>query len=52
MIGHLVSNNRQSPPDFGIAAFLRKAISGLQPVTHRLLAPLADALHHPRKYPQ
>ena len=51
MLGHLVSVSRQSPPDFGMLALLRKATRGLHPLLQRLLAPLADALHHTRKEP-
>jgi hypothetical protein len=49
MLGHLVSASRQSPPDFGIASWLRTAAHAVQSKTQRLIAQALEAAHHPRK---
>ena len=46
MLGHLVSNVREAPPNFGIAALLRAARRGFQALGVISLPPL-----HPRKQP-
>jgi len=51
MLGHLVSTSRQSPPDFGFAAWLRSTTSALQSKSQHIVSLLSEALHHPRKQP-
>jgi hypothetical protein len=49
MLGHLVSASRQSPPDFGIASWLRPTASALQSASQRIVSQMLDAMHHGRK---
>jgi hypothetical protein len=51
MLGHLVSTSRQSPPDFGFAAWLRATRGAFQSKSQRIVALLSEAMHHPRKQP-
>jgi len=51
MLGHLVSTSRQSPPDFGIAAWLRTAASAFRLKSQRIVSLFSEAMHHPRKQP-
>jgi hypothetical protein len=46
MLGHLVSSSRQSPPDFGIASWLRAATLAVQAKAQRIISQLSEA---PRK---
>ena len=50
MLGHLVSSSRQSPPDFGIASFLREAVRAVQSM--RIISQLSEALHKQQPHPQ
>jgi hypothetical protein len=52
MIGHLVSNCRQSPPDFGITSLLRETASHLQRASRHILSLLSETPLHVRKHPQ
>jgi hypothetical protein len=51
MLGHLVSNFREAPPNFGIAALLRAARRGFQALSHGLISLPGETLLHPRKQP-
>jgi hypothetical protein len=51
MLGHLVSTSRQSPPDFGFAAWLRAARGAFQSKSQRLASLWSEAMQHPRKQP-
>jgi len=52
MLGHLVSASPQSPPDFGIASFLRHAIRTLQAKAQRAATLVSDAAQHKQPHPQ
>jgi len=49
MLGHLVSASRQSPPDFGIASWLRAAMRAFSSTSRRIVSQMLDAMHHGRK---
>ncbi|HWU54658.1 MAG TPA: hypothetical protein VN175_04090 [Rhizomicrobium sp.] len=51
MLGHLVSNSRQAPPDFGVAFWLREAAGRLQHLPQHLSRRLLSLLPEAGKQP-